>query len=97
MAILSKSKQLKKELSLFNIYTIATGATIASGFFLLPGLAYGQAGPAMILSYLIAAVPVVPALLSTAELSTAMPRAGGVYFFLDRSLGLRRVEITRIA
>ena len=87
MAILTKSKQLNKELSLFNIYTIATGATIASGFFLLPGLAFGQAGPAMILSYLIAAIPVIPALFSTAELSTAMPRAGGVYFFLDRSLG----------
>jgi amino acid transporter/mannitol/fructose-specific phosphotransferase system IIA component (Ntr-type) len=87
MAILSKSKQLKKELSLFNIYTIATGATIASGFFLLPGLAYAQAGPAMVLSYLIAAIPVIPALFSTAELSTAMPRAGGIYFFLDRSMG----------
>lgn len=87
MAVLSKSKQLKKELSLFNIYTIATGATIASGFFLLPGLAFAQAGPAMVLSYLIAAIPVIPALYSKAELSTAMPRAGGVYFFLDRSMG----------
>ena len=87
MAILSKSKQLKKELTLFNIYTIATGATIADGFFLLPGLAFSQAGSAMILSYLIAAIPVIPALFSTAELSTAMPRAGGVYFFLDRSMG----------
>ena len=87
MAVLDKSKQLKKELGLFNIYTIATGATIASGFFLLPGLAFAQAGPSMILSYLIAAIPVIPALFSTAELSTAMPRAGGVYFFLDRSMG----------
>ncbi len=87
MAILSKSKQLNKELTLFNIYTIATGATIASGFFLLPGLAYAQAGSAMMLSYFIAAIPVIPALFSTAELSTAMPRAGGVYFFLDRSMG----------
>jgi len=87
MPVLSKSKQLKKELSLFNIYTIATGATIASGFFLLPGLAFNQAGPAMVLSYIIAAIPVIPALFSTAELATAMPRAGGVYFFLDRSMG----------
>ncbi len=87
MAVLNKSKRLKKELTLFNIYTIATGATIASGFFLLPGLAFTQAGPAMILSYLIAAIPVIPALFNIAELSTAMPRAGGVYFFLDRSMG----------
>ena len=87
MSVLNSSKRLKKELTLFNIYTIATGATIASGFFLLPGLAFTQAGPAMLLSYLIAAIPVIPALFNIAELSTAMPRAGGVYFFLDRSMG----------
>ena len=87
MAILHKSKQLKKELSLFNVYAIATGATIASGFFLLPGIAAARAGPAVVLSYFIAALPVLPALFSMAELSTAMPRAGGIYYFLDRSMG----------
>jgi amino acid transporter/mannitol/fructose-specific phosphotransferase system IIA component (Ntr-type) len=87
MAILQKSKRLKKELSLFNVYAIATGVTIASGFFLLPGIAFAQAGPAIVLSYMIAAIPLLPGLLSTAELSTAMPRAGGVYYFLDRSMG----------
>lgn len=78
---------MRKELNLFSVYTIATGATIASGFFLLPGLAYQQAGPAMVLSYLFASVPVFLALFSKAELATAMPRAGGVYYFLDRSMG----------
>lgn len=87
MAILDKSKRLKKELTLFNIYTIATGTTIASGFFLLPGLAFAEAGPGMVLSYLIASIPVFPALFSKAELATAMPRSGGVYYFLDRSMG----------
>ena len=87
MAILHKSKQMKKELDLFSVYAIATGATIASGFFLLPGIAFAKAGPAMVLSYLIAAVPLLPAVCSMAELSTAMPRAGGIYYFLDRSLG----------
>ncbi len=87
MVLLDKSKRMKKELTLFNIYTIATGATIASGFFLLPGIAFGQAGPSMVISYVVAAIPVIPALFCMAELSTAMPRAGGVYFFLDRSMG----------
>jgi APA family basic amino acid/polyamine antiporter len=87
MSILGKSKRLKKELTLFGIYTIATGSTIASGFFLLPGIAFAQAGPAMVLSYLVAVIPVIPAIFCIAELSTAMPRAGGVYFFLDRSMG----------
>lgn len=87
MSILHKSKRLKKELTLLNVYAIATGATLSSGFFLLPGLAAAQAGPAVIVSYLIAAVLLVPAVFSMAELSTAMPRAGGLYYFLDRSMG----------
>ncbi|MCZ6734697.1 MAG: APC family permease, partial [Planctomycetota bacterium] len=87
MPILHKSKRLKKELSLFGVYAIATGTTLSAGFFLLPGLAAAQAGPAVVLSYMIAAALLVPAMLSIVELATAMPRAGGVYYFLDRSLG----------
>ena len=87
MAILSRSRQLRKELSLFSVYTIATGATLSSGFFLLPGLAASEAGPAVVLSYLLAIPPLLPGILSKIELATAMPRAGGEYYFLDRSLG----------
>lgn len=81
------SKKLKKELNLLQVYAIATGTTLSAGFFLLPGLAYSQAGPAMIFSYMIAALPLIPAMFSMVELSTAMPRAGGAYYFLDRSMG----------
>jgi len=81
MAILAKSKRLKKELTLLNVYAIATGTTLSAGFFLLPGLAASQAGPAVILSYLIAAIPLIPAMLCMMELATAMPRAGGTYYF----------------
>jgi basic amino acid/polyamine antiporter, APA family len=87
MPILNRSKQLKKSLSLFNVYTLATGATLSSGFFLLPGLAAVDAGPAVILSYLLALLPLMPGVLAKIELATAMPRAGGEYYFLDRSLG----------
>ena len=64
MAVLDKSKRLKKELTLFNIYALATGATLSSGFFLLPGLAAGEAGPAVVLSYMIAALHLIPAVFS---------------------------------
>ena len=87
MAVLHKSKRLKKELSLFGVYAIATGTTLSAGFFLLPGLAAQEAGPAVVFSYIIAAAFLVPAMLSIVELATAMPRAGGAYYFLDRSLG----------
>ena len=87
MADLHKPRRLKKELSLFSVYAITTGTTLSAGFFLLPGLAAAEAGPAVVLSYIIAAAFLVPAMLSIVELATAMPRAGGAYYFLDRSLG----------
>ena len=78
---------LERQLGLRDVYALATGATLSSGFFLLPGLAAASAGSAMPLAYLLGAIILVPGLLSMAELSTAMPRAGGIYYFLDRSMG----------
>jgi amino acid transporter/mannitol/fructose-specific phosphotransferase system IIA component (Ntr-type) len=83
----SKSRRLQKQLGLFDVYAVATGTTLSAGFFLLPGLAAEAVGPALVLAYAIAAIPLVPAMFSVAELATAMPRAGGVYYFLDRTLG----------
>jgi APA family basic amino acid/polyamine antiporter len=82
-----KTPKLKKELGLFDVYAIATGATLSSGFFLLPGLAAVGVGSGLPLAYLLAGLLIVPGLVSMAELATAMPRAGGVYYFLDRSMG----------
>ena len=79
--------RLKKSLTLFDVYAISTGAMFSSGFFLLPGLATAKAGPATVLAYFIAGLFILPAMFSAAELSTAMPKAGGAYYFLDRSLG----------
>lgn len=59
----------------------------SSGFFLLPGIAAMETGNSVYLAYLAAGFLILPSMLSVAELSTAMPRAGGAYYFLDRSLG----------
>ncbi len=80
-------RPLKKELTVLNIFCVATGAMISSGLFILPGLAFAQAGPAVILSYIIAGLFCVPTLLSMAELTTAMPKAGGDYFYIMRGFG----------
>ena len=87
MAELPREKRLRKELGLFGVYAIATGSTLSAGFFLLPGLAAEIAGPGIVLAYMVAVIPLIPAMFSVIELGTAMPRAGGVYYFLDRSLG----------
>ena len=80
-------KRLRKELGLFDVYAISTGAMFSSGFFLLPGLAAAKTGPSVALAYLVAGLFILPAMFSVAELATAMPRAGGAYYFLDRALG----------
>ena len=80
-------KGLKKELTLLDIFCVATGAMISSGLFILPGLAFAKAGPAMILSYILAGILCIPTLLSKAELITAMPKAGGDYFYIMRGFG----------
>lgn len=79
--------RLEKQLRLVDVYAIATGAMFSSGFFLLPGIASAESGPIVPLAYLLAGLMILPAMLSAAELSTAMPRAGGPYYFLDRSMG----------
>ena len=81
------SGKLTKQLGLFDVFAIGAGATLSGGLFLLPGPASTLAGPAILLCYVLVAIPLMPAVMCIVELSTAMPRAGGIYFFLDRSLG----------
>ena len=78
---------MKKGLGFVDVFCIASGAMISSGIFVLPGLAFSQIGPAMIISYFIAGVLALIGVLSVIELATAMPKAGGDYYFLTRSLG----------
>lgn len=78
---------LKKELGLFSVFCIASGAMISSGLFILPGLAFAEVGSAMIVSYIIAGLLCIPTVLSIAELTTAMPKAGGDYFYIVKGFG----------
>ena len=82
-----KTASLHRHLGLLDVFCISTGAMVSSGLFILPGIAFGLTGPAIVMAYLLAGLLTIPALLSKAELATAMPRAGGVYFYIDRSMG----------
>jgi len=72
---------------MLGVFAISTGAMISSGLFVLPGIAAAKLGPAVVFAYILSGFLVLPSLLSKAELATAMPRAGGTYFFVSRSLG----------
>ncbi len=78
---------LTKNLGFFALFSLAAGAMISSGLFVLPSIAYSEAGPASIMSYVFAAILMLPSVLSKAELATAMTRSGGDYFYVDRILG----------
>ncbi len=83
------SKKLRKELGVKDIFALAAGTSLSAGFFLLPGIAaseYGL-GTSVVIAYMVAVFSLIPVIFSIAELSTAMPRAGGAYYFIDRSLG----------
>ncbi len=83
----SSRMHLKKSLGLMDVFCIASGAMISSGIFVLPGLAFAKAGPAVVVAYLLAGALAATGLLSTAELATAMPKAGSDYFFITRGMG----------
>ena len=78
---------LDRSLGLYPTMMISMGAMIGSGIFVLPALGYKKAGPAVVLAYVLAALVVLPAALSKAEMATAMPESGGTYLYIDRALG----------
>lgn len=79
--------ELKKDLGLLEIFCIGSGAMISSGLFILPGIAFGYGGPVIVVSYFLAGLLAMTGMLSIAEMATAMPKAGGEYFYITRGMG----------
>lgn len=78
---------MKKSLGLYSIYSIASGAMISSGIFILPALAFTITGPGVVFSYVLAGAAAVFGMMNVIELVTAMPKAGGDYYYITRTLG----------
>ena len=78
---------MKRELGLIQVICVSSGVMISSGLFILPAIAYNLSGPAVIVSYVLGSLLIIPTILSKSELVTAMPITGGIYIFADRSMG----------
>lgn len=80
-AIIRREAGLKQALSRAQIVMIGLGGAIGTGLFMGSGIAIGYAGPAVILSYLIAAFIALVMVLSLSEMAVKHPAAGsfGVY------------------
>ncbi len=83
----SSGRQLSRDLGFFAVFTTATGTMIGAGIFILPGVAAAGAGPGAALSFLFAGLITSIAAMSVSELATAMPKAGGDYYFVSRAAG----------
>jgi basic amino acid/polyamine antiporter, APA family len=80
--------ELKKHLGAINLTTIGIGAIIGAGIFVITGQAAAiYAGPAISLSFIIAAVICLFAGLCYAELSSLIPVAGGSYSYSYVTMG----------
>ena len=79
---------LKRDLGLPATTAIAIGAMVGSGIFILPGLAFIEAGgPSVVAAFLVASILILPAALSASEMATAMPEDGGSYVYVERGMG----------
>jgi APA family basic amino acid/polyamine antiporter len=82
-------EKLPRSLSLFSASMLGLGAMIGAGIFLLSGIAAGHAGPAVILAFIFNGLIAAAIGGCYAELASAMPRAGGSYYWIKQSLGER--------
>jgi amino acid transporter/nucleotide-binding universal stress UspA family protein len=76
--------QLARHLGLFEATMIGVGAMIGAGIFVLTGMAAGNAGPAALIAFGLNGVITLFTALSYAELSSAIPEAGGGYSFIKK-------------
>lgn len=78
---------LQRSLGLFSLTMIGVGATIGTGIFFTMVEAVPKAGPAVVLSFLIAAITAGLTALCYAELAGRVPAAGSSYSFAYATLG----------
>lgn len=82
------NKDLKRVLSATNLTTLGIGAVIGAGIFVITGQAAAQyAGPAIIISFLIAGLACLLAGLCYAEFASMIPISGSAYTYAYATLG----------
>lgn len=82
-----QDQELARDLGFLEAYTIGVGTMIGAGIFVLPGIVASNAGPAGMISFVIAGVVSLLTALSLSELATGMPKAGGSYYYVNRAMG----------
>ncbi|MFT4282351.1 amino acid permease [Microbacterium sp.] len=80
--------RLKKSLSAFDLTVFGVGVVIGAGIFTLTGrVAHEVAGPAIVVSFVVAAIACGLAAMCYAEFASTVPVSGSAYTFSYASLG----------
>ncbi len=79
--------QLQRTLGWKEATSIGVGAMVGAGIFVLSGVATGKAGPAVIISFILAALLAILLGLCYGELASRYPRAGGSYEYARETMG----------
>ena len=80
-------EELAKDLGPLAALTIGVGTMIGAGIFVLPGAAVEISGPLSALAFLVGGGIALLTALAASELGTAMPKAGGAYYYINHSMG----------
>ena len=85
---LDEKNGLKRTLGRFNLVSLGIGAIIGAGIFVLTGQAAAEyAGPAVVISFIVAGVACAFAGLCYAEFASMIPIAGSAYTYAYSTLG----------
>jgi APA family basic amino acid/polyamine antiporter len=81
------SNQLKRSINTFQLTMFGVGSTVGTGIFFVLAEAVPQAGPSVIVSFLIAGIAAGLAAICYAELASAVPVSGSSYSYAYTTLG----------
>ncbi|OEU92116.1 amino acid permease [Streptomyces abyssalis] len=79
--------ELRRSLGLWQLTMISIGATLGTGIFVVLGEAVPDAGPAVVVSFVIAGLTALFSALSYAELAGTIPVAGSSYSYAYATMG----------
>jgi len=87
MLAVARDDGLKKVLGPFDLVLMGIGAIVGTGIFVLTGTGALTAGPALMISFIIAALACGFAALCYAEFASAIPVSGSIYTYCYATLG----------
>ena len=85
--VIERERGLRKGLRTGQIIMIGLGGAIGTGLFMGSGIAIGYAGPAVLVSYLIAALIAMAMVFSLSEMAVVHPAAGSFGAYAEMYLG----------